>query len=395
MSRGSMRSPHPAWRPTTRELAVAISAASRYARGVSMLARIPTSAGGSSLSSADAQRRTSSGDSGLGRFTMSSASHITAARSFSKCGVPRPFTRTMIVLPWSGASARRNFPSVPRASSFLDSSTASSRSNDRPSASLAIALAKSSGREPGTKSLLRIALLQPLHDGLGELLRVGLAAEIAGAHLVLQQHVVDGLLDTFRLVVVAHVVEHHRGREHERERIGDALAGDVGRGTVHRLEDRGVLADVARGRHSQATHEAGVEVREDVAEEVRRHDHVELVRVHHELHGAGVDDALVAIDPAHVLLRDVAARLEEEARERLQHIRLVHERHLLALVLHRVLESELADAPAARARVHARSERHRVRIVADRNVVLESHVEPLEVLAHEHEVDVLVTSARS
>ena len=46
--------------------------------------------------------------------------------------------------------------SVTRALSFFDSATASSRSKDRASAALARALSKSSGREPGTKSLLRM-----------------------------------------------------------------------------------------------------------------------------------------------------------------------------------------------------------------------------------------------
>src|SRR5258706_36391 len=49
---------------------------------------------------------------------------------------------------------------------------------------------------------------------------------------------------------------------------------------------------------------------------------------------------------------------------------------------------------ASRARVHAGGERHRVRIVADRDVVLEAHVQALEVLAHEDEVDLLVAPAR-
>ncbi|MNG34541.1 hypothetical protein D3C84_1210490 [compost metagenome] len=71
---------------------------------------------------------------------------------------------------------------------------------------------------------------------------------------------------------------------------------------MHGLEDRGVGADVGAGRHAQAADQAGHEVREDVAEQVGGHQHVELPGVEHQLHGAGVDDHGVELELALVLL---------------------------------------------------------------------------------------------
>ena len=61
-------------------------------------------------------------------------------------------------------------------------------------------------------------------------------------------------------VPLADVLEQHRGRQHQRRRVGDALAGDVGRGAVHRLEDRRVLADVGARREAEPADEAGGQV---------------------------------------------------------------------------------------------------------------------------------------
>ncbi|MNX98070.1 hypothetical protein D3C86_1304600 [compost metagenome] len=165
---GSNRSPSPSWRPATRGWAPASSAASRSARGVSIFSSSPTLPtvpwpspnpfARSACSMAAAARRTSSALSGLGRLTRCKPGTTTAARSASKCGVSSPFTRTISVLVLARVSAARSRPdSSARASPFFSSATASSRSKDSASASLASALAKNSGREPGTNSLLLMA----------------------------------------------------------------------------------------------------------------------------------------------------------------------------------------------------------------------------------------------
>ena len=109
----------------------------------------------------------------------------------------------------------------------------------------------------------------------------------------------------------------------------------------------------APGREPEAADQPGDLVGQDVAEQVRAQQDVELPRVQHELHRARVDDAVVDRDAALVLLRDLARRFEEDAGQRLQHVRLVDDRHLLAAVAQRIVERELRDAPRTGTRVDA------------------------------------------
>jgi hypothetical protein len=67
--------------------------------------------------------------------------------------------------------------------------------------------------------------------------------------------------------------------------------------------------------------------------------------------------------------------------------------HSPAAVLDRVIERELRDAAASGARIDAGADGHRMRVVADRNVVLEADVEALEVLPDQDEIDVVVAPA--
>ena len=100
------------------------------------------------------------------------------------------------------------------------------------------------------------------------------------------------------------------------------------------------------------------------------------------------------VDPALVFLGDLAAGLQEHAGQRLQHVGLVDDGDLLAAELQRVVEGEARDPARSRPRVDAGGDSHRVRVVADRDVVLEGDVETFQVLADQHEVDVLEAPAR-
>src|SRR5262249_62142967 len=89
------------------------------------------------------------------------------------------------------------------------------------------------------------------------------------------------------------VVEQHAGREDGGQRVGDALAGDVGGGAVDRFEHAGVgplRVDVGAGGHAHAAGDDGAQVGEDVAEEVAGDDDVEDLRLADEVHGGGVDE---------------------------------------------------------------------------------------------------------
>ncbi len=191
------------------------------------------------------------------------------------------------------------------------------------------------------------------------------------------------------------MVEHHRRGEQQGRGIGETLAGDVRRRAVDCLEDGGVFANVGARRHSETAHQSGDFVGQDIAEQVGRDDHVELPRVEHQLHGAGVNDALVHLDLPAILLRMQLARdLEKDAGERLHDVCLVHHRNLLARLADGVLEGVLQNTSAAGASVHTRTDGDRMGIAVDRDVVFETDIQALEVLAHHDQIDVVVASAR-
>ncbi len=158
---------------------------------------------------------------------------------------------------------------------------------------------------------------------------------------------------------------------------------------MHRLEDGGGLADIGARRHAQPAYQAGDLVGQDVAEQVGTEQHVELPGIEHELHGAGIDDAIVHLHAARIVLRHLARGFQEDAGQRLQDIGLVHHGDLLALVLDRVLERKAGDAPAGVARIGAGGHGYRVRVIAHGDVVIVRHVEAAHVLAHQHQVDIL------
>ena len=66
---------------------------------------------------------------------------------------------------------------------------------------------------------------------------------------------------------------------------------------------------------------------------------------------AGIDDAIVHLHPTCILLRNLTPFFEEEAGQRLQHIRLVDEGYLLASVMKGIFEGEPNDAAALGPRV--------------------------------------------
>ena len=163
---------------------------------------------------------------------------------------------------------------------------------------------------------------------------------------------------------------------------------------MHGLEDGRVRAYVGARRHAQAAHQAGHQVGQDVAEQVGGDHGVELPGVEHELHRAGVDDHGLELELALVLLGvELLGRLQEDARERLHDVRLVHHRHLLAALRDGGLEGVVEDAVAALAGVDAGGHGHGVRVAVDAHVVLVADVQALEVLAHHQQVDVVEAAA--
>jgi len=189
------------------------------------------------------------------------------------------------------------------------------------------------------------------------------------------------------------MVQHQSRGEQQRCRIGKALAGDIGSRSVYRFEDRRFLTDVGTGRGAQTAHQPGDQVRQYVPEQIGGHDHIELPGVQHKLHGTGVDDPLIAFDAPGIFASDLLPGFKENASQRLQHIGLVHQSNLLAPKLHCVLERVPDDPPGPVPCVHARGNRHRVRVVADRDVMLEGNVQAFKVLADQDQVNILEAPA--
>src|SRR5438874_1357264 len=91
------------------------------------------------------------------------------------------------------------------------------------------------------------------------------APQILGADVVLHDHRFERAPQPARFLELADVVEHHRGREHLRGGVRDALPRDVRRRAVDGLEDRRLLAHVRARREPQPSHQPRGLVREDVA----------------------------------------------------------------------------------------------------------------------------------
>ena len=102
-------------------------------------------------------------------------------------------------------------------------------------------------------------------------------------------------------IAVAEVVEHQRAGPDRADRVGDALAGDVGRRAVDRLEHRRVLARsglmLAPGAMPRLPEIADADVGEDVAEQVRGDDHVERLRVGDHARRQRIDVVLAVLRP--------------------------------------------------------------------------------------------------
>ena len=106
--------------------------------------------------------------------------------------------------------------------------------------------------------------------------------------------------------------EQHLARHDHGVGIGDVAARNVGCRAVGRLRHGLTLPHAQTRRKAEPADEPGANVREDVAELVRRHDDVELLRRGDELHGDGVDHHLLECHVG-IVARHLAAFLREHA----------------------------------------------------------------------------------
>ena len=151
------------------------------------------------------------------------------------------------------------------------------------------------------------------------------SGDLVSSRRSLGQHLVDGRRDRPADVAPAKAVgEHHADREDHRDRVGGALAGDVGCRPVHRLEDaRRLAADRRRRREPEAAADRRGQVGEDVAEEVLGQDHVVGLRLGGEVHGEGVHELVREPDLLELRRLQLGDDTAPQLRRR-QHVGLVH-----------------------------------------------------------------------
>ena len=125
------------------------------------------------------------------------------------------------------------------------------------------------------------------------------------------------------------MAKHHGGREDERGRIDDILAGVLRRRAVHRFKDRHAVAVVCARCKAEATNESGGKITNDVAVEVRCNNHIELRGIFHHLVCNVVDDEVVRLD-RRVLRGELFTDALEHPLGKLQDVRLARRRNLLA-----------------------------------------------------------------
>mmetsp|Transcript_25913 Transcript_25913/g.85267 ORF Transcript_25913/g.85267 Transcript_25913/m.85267 type:complete len:214 (+) Transcript_25913:58-699(+) len=181
--------------------------------------------------------------------------------------------------------------------------------------------------------------------------------DVGGAKAAVED-AADGVLNLLRLRLHRKgVAQHHRRGEHHRERVGDVLAGDVGRGAVDGLEDARELRPDARGReHPDRAREHRRLVAQDVPEDVAGDDGVDARGGAHELHRGVVNVHVRELDVG-VLLRPHARHHFAPQLRHLEHVRLVHAQELPPTLLRR-LEPDARDALHLELAVHIRVEPH-------------------------------------
>mmetsp|Transcript_59266 Transcript_59266/g.135933 ORF Transcript_59266/g.135933 Transcript_59266/m.135933 type:complete len:388 (-) Transcript_59266:89-1252(-) len=183
-----------------------------------------------------------------------------------------------------------------------------------------------------------------------------------------------------RRVLAKRIPQHHRGAQYLRRRVGDALAGDVGRRASRRLVQVDTRADGRGGHQAERTRQHGGGVRQDVAEHVLGANDVEGRRRLDELHRRIVDVHEVERH-LRMLLVHLDRHLAPQPR-RVQHVGLVDDRQLAGPPLGR-LEREAQRPLDLLRRVRARVARalpvRRGRVLAE--------VDAAEQLAHNHHVD--------
>src|SRR5262245_55347474 len=223
------------------------------------------------------------------------------------------------------------------------------------------------------------------------------AAELARLH-AMREGAIDGVLDAAGgldgggvVVAVAQPVEHHGGRQQHGGGIGQALSHDVGGGAVAGLEHGVAVTDVGRGRHAHATDQAGGEVRQNVAEHVFRHQHIEVPRPAQERRRAGVDVDVLAADA--VVARGLLVKNLAEEREGAKDIGLVDAVHDAAAAARLAAGAEAEREVEQALRRLARDHQGLARLIVGDHALAHGGEQTFGRLADDDEVDAILGGA--
>src|SRR4029077_18626045 len=144
------------------------------------------------------------------------------------------------------------------------------------------------------------------------------------------------------------------------------------------------------GGHPQAAHQTGDQVGQDVAEQIRGHQNVELPGIQHQFHRTGIDDDGLQGETALVFaFVQLLTRFQEDAGQDLHDVGLVHDGHFLAAGGYGVIEGEFQQAAAALACVDPRCHRDGVRVIVDLDVIFVSDIQAFQIFAHHHQINVV------
>src|ERR1700723_1883548 len=120
--------------------------------------------------------------------------------------------------------------------------------------------AETSSSAPFIRYLLLVVLacnggnngrLEASGNCFGKLARGCVATDVGCSYGVLVESGLDGCAQAIRRLSPLDMFEHQAGSQQQRDWIGNSFSGNVRRGSVHRLENRCVLADIRARREAE------------------------------------------------------------------------------------------------------------------------------------------------
>ena len=136
-------------------------------------------------------------------------------------------------------------------------------------------------------------------DGVADLFRTGISADIGSADFRSSEHGCDSFFDRVGGLGSAEVTQHHRARPDLSNRVRDPLPGDVRRRTVDGFKHRRefiLRIQIRGGSNADGADNRGAEIGENIPKKVGTHDNIEPVGVADKMRGEDVDVELVGAD---------------------------------------------------------------------------------------------------